>query len=291
MLESITKAQAFLESTQLADGSWSYTFGVTQGYPEPTCYAVLALGEMETDHADLGISYLTSLVDNNGILTLPGDSEPNWGVSHFIITLTHFQQHDDLRQRSINGLLQWQSAVSDAKSQDRFLTLDDSLMGWPWIRNTIGWVEPTSYAIIALKKNGLLNHARVLEAEKLLLDRACPDGGWNVGNPIVLGRALEGFLPPTAIALLAMQNTDHQHEVIQKALNFLIDETKRVQSTLALAWGILCLDVYGLPTDEFVDLLLARQKKDGSWRQQIHLTALSCLALQVVNGGVNVFKI
>jgi hypothetical protein len=53
---------------------------------------------------------------------------------------------------------------------------------------------------------------------------------------------------------------------------------------------ILCFDVYGWPTEKYVDRLLARQKSDGSWRQMVWTTALAVLALQAVNGGENVFQ-
>jgi hypothetical protein len=62
-------------------------------------------------------------------------------------------------------------------------------------------------------------------------------------------------------------------------------------SALSLALSILCLNIYGRPTERFVDLLLARQEQDGSWRQMPWWTALAVLALQNVEGGENVFKL
>jgi hypothetical protein len=39
----------------------------------------------------------------------------------------------------------------------------------------------------------------------MLLDRACPTGGWNAGNGVVYGVALKPHIDATATALLAMQ--------------------------------------------------------------------------------------
>jgi squalene cyclase len=49
--------------------------------------------------------------------------------------------------------------------------------------------------------------------------------------------------------------------------------------------------LYGHPIERYVDLLLARQEPDGSWRQMAWWTALGILALQAAEGGQNVFKL
>jgi hypothetical protein len=40
----------------------------------------------------------------------------------------------------------------------------------------------------------------------MLLDRACPGGGWNAGNGVVYGTALAPHPDDTAIALLALRD-------------------------------------------------------------------------------------
>jgi uncharacterized protein (DUF362 family) len=85
------------------------------------------------------------------------------------------------------------------------IVLDGSLRGWPRISDTFSWVENTSYALAALKACGRRDHPRVAEAERLLLDRVCQDGGWNCGNNVVCGAHLMGFVPTTALAALALQ--------------------------------------------------------------------------------------
>ena len=60
---------------------------------------------------------------------------------------------------------------------------------------TFSWVEPTSWCILALKKAAPDPTARetadrVIEAERMLADRCCLEGGWNYGNSNVLGKEL-----------------------------------------------------------------------------------------------------
>jgi hypothetical protein len=53
----------------------------------------------------------------------------------------------------------------------------------------------------------------------------------------------------------------------------------------------MAFDVAGRPSKHLVGALLNRQHSDGGWRGQVHLTALSSLALQVHKNGTNVFKL
>src|SRR5258706_177994 len=73
------------------------------------------------------------------------------------------------------------------------------------------WVEPTAYALIALKKlrpvqgDGRSDRS-IAEAERMLYDRACAEGGWNYGNSTAYGVELPPYLETTALALLALQD-------------------------------------------------------------------------------------
>jgi hypothetical protein len=152
-------------------------------------------------------------------------------------------------------------------------------------------VQPTSYGALALKFAGLNTHERVKEAESLLLDRMCLQGGWNFGNPAVLGSELPPSVVDTAVALFGLQDLPKAADAIEKGLALLEELTPERPSALALALSILCLNIFNRSTDRFVDLLLNRQEPDGSWRQMNWWTSLAVLALQAVNGGNNAFKI
>src|SRR4029077_20665608 len=91
---------------------------------------------------------------------------------------------------------------------DRHVKFDATKYGWPWVPDTVSWVVPTSMALIALqraKKQGLIHGSELCNRLKLgaemLLDRACPEGGWNAGNGVVYGVPLRPHLDATALAL------------------------------------------------------------------------------------------
>ena len=53
---------------------------------------------------------------------------------------------------------------------------DPTLTGWPWVGGTHSWVEPTSLAVLALRREGLGKHPRVEEGLKVIRDRAIVSG-------------------------------------------------------------------------------------------------------------------
>ena len=89
---------------------------------------------------------------------------------------------------------------------------NNQLQGWSWIAGTFSWVEPTAWALLALRKRAAagqrIDSRRLSEAEALLVDRCCEHGGWNYGNANMLGKELRPYVPTTAMALLALQKTE-----------------------------------------------------------------------------------
>jgi hypothetical protein len=296
MKETIRAAQEFLRRTQHGDGGWPYRTEA-QSYPEPTCYSLLALSWIshtsesqnpKSEKPRRGVHWLEAHVNARGALTLDGDDEPHWSTSLLVITLTRLQPAESVGEKCAQWLLSWHGNAAPPQKE---IAVNSQLRGWPWISDTFSWVEPTSYAILALKMSGHGDHPRVVEAERLLLDRACADGGWNYGVRGAMGYALTPFLPTTALAILALQDLPAAQPIVDQSLAVLRREVSHNQSTLALALAILCFNALGRPTDEFIPALLNRQKADGSWRQAIDLTALAALALDSVTGGPNVFKV
>lgn len=305
MREHIRAARTFLLEAQHSDGGWPYRMN-GQPSPEPTCYSLLALHATKRQGAHKptaledklvkGIHWLLSRRNATGALTLQGDDEPHWSTALFVMTALRLQSalngvmpsQSPLHQQSIQWLLSWYGNTSPPRE---VVTLNGQLRGWPWISDTFSWVEPTSYAVLALKLAGYRTHWRVREAEELLLDRACETGGWNYGNRIVLGRELVPFPVPTAMAVLALQDVHQARQRVEQALAFLHREVSQHPSTLSLALSIHCFHIFSLPTDEFVNRLAQRQNADGSWRQSVHLTALATLALECATRGFNVFRL
>lgn len=237
---------------------------------------------------DAAIRWLQSRMNSDGAITLIGDTQPHWSTSLFVIALTRLGVRSDLRDKAVNWLLAWKGNRTNPKEE---ITLNGMLQGWPWASGTFSWVEPTSYAMLALKLAGQGRHKRISEAELLLLDRVCEDGGWNYGNRVVYGAAFQGFPSTTALAALALQDSTIARPAVERGLAFLERRMQSRQSALTLAFAILCLQVFSKPTAPLVAALKSRQQSDGSWRQQVHLTALAELALQAASGGTNVMAL
>ena len=83
----------------------------------------------------------------------------------------------------------------------------------------------------------------------MLLDRACPGGGWNAGNGVVYGVPMTPHLDTTAIALLALRGERHS-DVVTKSLLWLEREAESCQAPWSTAWCILAMHAYGLPVSE-----------------------------------------
>jgi hypothetical protein len=124
---------------------------------------------------------------------------------------------------------------------DRQVRFDPSKYGWPWVPGTVSWVAPTALSIVALRTSEIESN-RIQIAEEMLLDRACPTGGWNAGNSSVFGVNLDPHPDFTAMALLALANGPHaQSPIISSAAAYLSVRLETCQSAYSLAWGSMAL--------------------------------------------------
>ncbi|MFN0119605.1 MAG: prenyltransferase/squalene oxidase repeat-containing protein [Blastocatellia bacterium] len=295
-LRSMRAARAFLISRQNADGGWGYVSG-GESFPEPACYALLALADAPagTDRAGQeagkrALQWFARKQGGLGFLPLgtEADQPDAWGTLLTCFTMSRLGAAEGAQYREY---LLSAMGVPIAREAAMPLKLDGSLRAWSWSPGTASWVEPTAYALLALKSQGLGSHARAGTGEAYLVDRVCYGGGWNYGNKEVLGVRLDPILTITAYALLALQDYDRTADVIVKSLTWLESEVEKNLSVMSLALGILCLDVYDRPVAHLAHALLARQGTDGGWRENVHLTALATLALAVGSGQGNVFRL
>lgn len=155
-------------------------------------------------------------------------------------------------------------------------SFDGDLPGWPWVENTFSWVEPTAWAVRSLVSAGLGDHPRVRDGRALLADRQCSDGGWNAGNPDILGQDLPGYLYLTGLVLTALPKG---HPSVGPARAFLAG-VKTQPSDLNLSWAILGRMAQGESSAALLSSLVARQRPDGSFSGRIDRTAVALLALQ-----------
>jgi hypothetical protein len=127
------------------------------------------------------------------------------------------------------------------------------VQGWSWISGTFSWVEPTAWAVLALKmcrgRGVVIKGAdgRIRDGESLLRDRVCAGGGWNYGNSNVFGKDLPAYVPTTAIGLLALHDC-RDEAFVQRSLDYLEEQAVRHPSVRALALSVLALRRHGRST-------------------------------------------
>jgi hypothetical protein len=248
-------------------GGWAYQPGKASRL-EPTSWALLAIGQapIKTDVA-LHRGFLEKCVRPGGYLV----EDPRWPTNvafNALVAFTWLNQRELAAEEKIRTLLGWLAGSKGVQApQSTTYRQDNSLQGWSWLDATFSWVEPTAWGTLALQKAiraGFLPEgparARIAEAERLLIDRACRDGGWNFGNSNVMGQELFPHVPTTAIALLALQQR-RDEPAVMRSLAFLESHWKDEPSTLALGLSLICLRTYGRPADAIASQLLALENK------------------------------
>jgi hypothetical protein len=275
------------------DAGWGYYPGKVSRL-EPSGWALLALGSAWAGSAaewpDFASRHLRYLGDSQGTDGLLVDTEAtlaNASVNGLAaIVMTPFAPLLD--RQALSRLYEGLAGVKGVRINVKDPKQDNQLQGWPWIRETFSWVEPTSWCLLALKRADVAfrnkaTAAREREAEKLLVDRVCVTGGWNYGNASALGQDLRAYVPTTAIALLAMQNLRAEPSV-QRSVRFLMDERLNEPSAMALSLTTMCLRVYGLPADDVEDRLeRAVVRTEQSANVQVLAMALYALSAELHN--------
>ncbi len=171
--------------------------------------------------------------------------------------------------------------ITDDPEVADMMDIDLSRVGWPWALNTFSWVEPTSWACLALRRAGKGNEPRVVEGERLLLDRAFDEGGINYGNRLILGRMTEPIPTPTALMLLALQGHRMQPRV-QAARRYLRESVVRTSDLEHLGWARLALNAHGDEANELDERILQSYIANTAEGRPMSVVrhALTALALQ-----------
>lgn len=231
------RLRVLLAAGRNSDGGWPYYAG-RRSRLEPTASALLALGDPGA------VSLLQSWRTSEGLLVEPELPRVNYAFNALAaLALAAVQP----AARGAAGASSIATALlahrGERVGEHPAIRQNPSLQGWPWIDGTFSWVEPTAWCLLAVKKlvRGAPGAApRIDEAERVLRDRACVDGGWNYGNPEVYGKNLPAHVPPTAVGILAMQDRASDG-MVQQAVAFLGREATREGSTIALALSWLAL--------------------------------------------------
>jgi hypothetical protein len=186
----------------------------------------------------------------------------------------------------------------------KLFNIDSGFRGWCWGIGEASWVIPTSFALIALviSNPAVMNQSEVVKnGKEYLRDRACPVGGWNVGNPWMLGKQLPPTPDATSFALMSWRvllgasdfgSTDE----LQKAITLLSDFVTNSNSDQTIVLGTLAVRLFdenaaslalminGVSRQFGTDKTSRKTAKgqdpiSGGWANSAYTTAFAALAL------------
>jgi squalene cyclase len=270
-------ATDFLLQAQNADGGWGYRVR-GMSYVEPTAAVLLALSD-PTVRAR-GRDFLLSLQHADGGWGIAAlDSESGWMTAWATRALADFPETRAAVTRGAQWLLATEGLrVTDPDARRIILELhkiDSALGAWPWQPGDAAWVHPTALAMLALAATGEPAHARVRDGVKYLFDRACTEGGWNIGNPWMLDKQIPATIQDTAVVLRALRAVGESasNAYVAAALRILRDALARAKTPVELAWGIFALRDWNVDVGDAIARLNALQSADGSWSGNPFITA------------------
>lgn len=265
-----------------ADGGWGYYPGKASRL-EPTCWAMLALQGLVPD-ADL-VSVLTHwpLRDDLLVEHVGGDSNYAFHALGLLVLRAFGAEHasgNGTLLTALDGVKGVRITARNTRNRQ-----NNQLQGWSWVPETFSWVEPTAWALLALKKyrRGVREDlARIAEADTLLLDRACVGGGWNYGNSNMLGQELHPYVPTTAAAVLALQGREAEPEMA-RGLEFLEHQSVSEPSGFALGLAAIALRVMSRSASAALEVLVRHLPTTCTLGNQLG-AALSLYALRTDHG-------
>jgi len=281
---------AELTLRQLPCGGWAALASSSQPTLEPTCFAALALGSFPRAALVHAQTFLlrTQNPDGSWPAFAGDDSDGAWVTSLVLIALHDVVSAIPATLQGVHWLMSSAGKESNwfwkwkFRTADRHVRFDPDKFGWPWFPDTVSWVVPTAFAVLALNQlpcscGGLEQVPfRIERGVEMLLDRVCPGGGWNAGNGVVYGVPVAPHPDDTAIALLALRDR-RQYSEVQIGVQYLESVAPTLSAPWSLAWAILALAAYGRPIDSLYSSLVVLPELTSV--DDTSTLALVCLAL------------
>lgn len=235
---------------------------------EPTAWAAIALATAgRRDAAGRAADWLADQQARDGSLGVTPDAPaPQWPTSLAILAWHHVgpQRYREPIERAVAWCLRTEGTTSP---QHAHIGHDTNLVGWSWAADTHSWLEPTAFAVLALRATGHGAHPRCTEAVRLLQDRLLPGGGCNYGNTLVLGQTLLPHLQPSGVVAWALVGTAASDPRLLLTLDYLEREVARPTGSASLAFALVALAAWGrrpAAADSLIDEALRRSDATGS---------------------------
>lgn len=246
--------------------------------PDTTSWAVLALAQYK-DYAyavESEGSALAAYQHADGSIHMPGANDSYWPTPLAVLAWSGIRQGVDRKNLALNFIL---NAVGTHWPHDPngIVGHDSAIRGWPWIRATHSFIDPTAMTLLALEINGYREHPRFQEGIQMILDRQLPHGGWNYGNTIIYGKELFPLIESSGIALTALAGNVPKNRVVE-SIDYLMAAAETCRTPLSLGWALFGLGAWGeFPTSgcKWIEETLQKQSKYGTYET----TLLSILSI------------
>jgi hypothetical protein len=234
---------------------------------EPTAIATLALAAHgRGDAARKAADALVPMQNESGAVGIrSGEQSPGWPSSLAIVA---WQTVDgrffrDRIDRAVGWLLTNRGLAIERSAE---FGHDSTLVGWAYAEQTHSWVEPTAFAVLALRAAGKADDSAAREGVAMLLDRQLPGGGLNYGNTYVLGQLIRPHVQPTGIGLLALARERDSSGRIAKAIMWLKRSIGPETTPTSLGWAVLGLRAHGVAIAEIDDWLAAAARRTSGYK-------------------------
>jgi hypothetical protein len=151
---------------QRPEGGWPFRADTAQTAVEPTALALLALPSSSVGERDAAVRFLLRVQNPNGSWpAFRGDDEEGSGLTGLALyALNRCCAPGMVTNRAVQWLIDsrgWESHwlwTWKFRTSDRHVRFDPDKFGWPWIPETVSWVVPTAYSILALKHSRSCPH-------------------------------------------------------------------------------------------------------------------------------------
>jgi hypothetical protein len=274
--------------------------GYVSGHPpaaEPTALLALALvAHGRIAAAKPALKWLVQLQAADGSVGVrPGEPKPGWptaiAVCAWQAALKAEAHGAETRlpagelRGAIESAVDWLLKIEGmALAPSPAMGHDPSIIGWPWVVSTHSWLEPTAWAVMALRAIGLPEHPRTVDGLRLIEDRILPEGGCNYGNTSVLGQVLRPHLEPSGLALIALGDRAVSVGKIVRSCRYLTETLNESTAAISLSYGLMGLAAQGRMPEaapEWLEAACARTlRRDGN----NHALALLLLAASGSDG-------
>ncbi len=291
----------YLRSIQ-KDGLWGYLPG-RESSLEVSAWAAIACRHDSKSLNDYINALLAKQNVDGGWSNEPLQAQSDWSTGAALLSLEFLKRKSAAESLQIQSSMQAiDAACRKAKdwlmdnraerfsSAAKFVLLlwkgpeYDYERGWPWTKDTLDWVEPTSYVLLSLKNSQFAADTTVIKAvsmaERYLLRVVTPGGGWNCGDKLPIGVGYPPDVQTTSLALLALIQLNKEPRV-EKSISWLKERMGTTDSIAEKAWAVLSLSAFDCDCKTVIGEIAKRQDKDGSFSKNVLTHTIACLSLEL----------